>query len=74
MPSSNQNNDSWVHRVLDERAELEKKVDALRLFLGSGAAEKIGERAQADLREQLYHMESYAWVLQRRIRSAAAQI
>lgn len=70
MPSSNQNNESWLHRVLDERVELEKKVNALRLFLGSGAAEKLSSVAQADLREQLYHMESYLWVLQRRIRSA----
>lgn len=70
MPSSNQNNESWLHRVLDERIELEKKVSALRLFLGSGAAEKLSARAHADLREQLYHMDSYLWVLQRRIRSA----
>lgn len=71
MTSPNQNNESWLHRVLDERVELEKKVDALRLFLGSGAAEKLSDRAHADLREQLYHMESYLWVLQRRICSAA---
>ena len=71
MPSSNQNNESWVHRVLDERAELEKKIDALRLFLGSGAAEKLSSVAQADLREQLYHMDSYLSVLQRRIRGAS---
>lgn len=70
MTSPNQNNESWLHRVLDERVELEKKVDALRLFLGSGAAEKLNDRAHSDLREQLYHMESYLWVLQRRIRSA----
>ena len=73
MTVSNQNNESWVHRALDERAELEKKVDALRLFLGSGAAEKIGDRAHADLREQLYHMEGYSWVLQRRLRTFGAQ-
>lgn len=61
-----------MHRVLDERVELEKKVDALRLFLGSGAAEKLGSVAHADLREQLYHMDSYLSVLQRRIRGASA--
>lgn len=71
MPSSNQNNESWLHRVLDERVELEKKVNALRLFLGSGAAEKLSSVAQADLREQLYHMDSYLSVLQRRIRGAS---
>ena len=70
MTSPNQNNESWLHQVLDERVELEKKVDALRLFLGSGVAEKLSSIAQADLREQLYHMESYLSVLQRRIRSA----
>jgi hypothetical protein len=70
MTSPNQNNKSWLHRVLDERIELEKKVDALRLFLGSSAVEKLGSVAQADLREQLYHMDSYLWVLQRRIRAA----
>ena len=73
MPSSNQNNESWVHRVLDERAELEKKVDALRLFLGSSKASALPDRAQADLREQLYHMEGYAWILQHRLRTATAQ-
>lgn len=71
MTGTNQNNESWLHRVLDERAELEKKVDALRLFLGSGAAEKLSSVAQADLRKQLYHMDSYLWVLQRRIRGAS---
>ena len=70
MTSPNQNNESWLHRVLDERVELEKKVDALRLFLGSGTAEKLSSIAQADLREQLYHMDSYLSVLQRRIRGA----
>lgn len=73
MPSSNQNNESWLHRVLDERVELEKKVNALRLFLGSSKALALPERSQADLREQLYHMEGYAWVLQRRLRTASAQ-
>ena len=71
MTSPNQNNESWLHRVLDEMVELEKKVDALRLFLGSGAAENIGSVAHADLREQLYHMSSYLSVLQRRIRGAS---
>ena len=70
MTSPNQNNESWLHQVLDERVELEKKVDALRLFLGSGAAEKLSSIAQADLREQLYHMESYLSALQRRIHGA----
>ena len=70
----NQNNESWVHKSLEERIELEKKVDALRLFLGSGKADALKVRAQADLREQLYHMESYAWILQRRVRTADAQI
>lgn len=74
MTSPNQNNESWLHRVLDERTELEKKIEALRLFLGSSAAEKIGERSQADLREQLYHMEGYAWVLQRRVRTATTAL
>ena len=73
MPSSNQNNESWLHRVLDERAELEKKVDALRLFLGSSKASALPDMAQADLREQLYHMEGYLWVLQHRLRTATVQ-
>ena len=69
----NQNIESWVHRVLDERVDLEKKVDALRLFLGSSVAEGLPPKNQADLREQLYYMEGYSWVLQRRLRSAGAQ-
>ena len=73
MTGTNQNNESWVHRVLDERAELEKKVDALRLFLGSSNASALPDRAQADLREQLYHMEGYLWVLQHRLRTATVQ-
>ena len=70
MTGTNQNNESWLHRVLDERAELEKKVDALRSFLGSSKASALPDRSQADLKEQLYFMEGYAWVLQRRIRGA----
>lgn len=70
MTDQNQNNESWVHRVLDESSELEKKIDALRLFLGSSKASALPERTQADLREQLYHMEGYLWVLLRRIRTA----
>ena len=73
MTGTNQNNESWLHSVLDERAELEKKLDALRLFLGSSKASALPDRSQADLREQLYHMEGYAWVLQRRFRTATAQ-
>ena len=45
MTSPNQNNESCLHCVLDERVELEKKIDALRLFLGSGAAEKLSSVA-----------------------------
>ena len=73
MTGTNQNNESWAHRVLDERVELDKKVEALRLFLGSSNASALPDRAQADLREQLYHMEGYLWVLQRRLRTASAQ-
>ena len=71
--STNQNNNSWIDRVLEERIELEKKVDALRLFLGSSAASVLVPKAAADLREQLYHMESYSWILQRRLRSYEVQ-
>lgn len=73
MTVANQNNESCVHQTLDERVELGKKVDALRLFLGSSVAEELKAREQADLREQLYHMESYLWVLQRRLRTAGLQ-
>ena len=73
MEAPNQNNESWVHHVLAERVELEKKVEALRLFLGSNEVAALPDRTQADLREQLYHMEGYAWVLQRRVRNATAQ-
>lgn len=73
MTDTNQNNESWLHRVLDERSQLEGKVEALRLFLGSSVAEELKAREQADLREQLYHMESYLWVLQRRLRTAGLQ-
>ena len=70
MTGTNQNNESWLHRVLDEREKKKKKVDALRLFLGSSKASALPDRSQADLKEQLYFMEGYAWVLQRRIRGA----
>ena len=50
MPAANQNNESWVHRVIDELSELEKKIDALRLFLGSSKALALPDRSQADLR------------------------
>ena len=73
MTGTNQNNESWLHRVLDERAELEKKVDAIRLLLGYSKASALPDRSQTELREQLYHMEGYLWVLQHRLRTATVQ-
>lgn len=72
MVVSNQNKESWVHRVADEQADLAKKIEALRLFLGSAMVKTLPARSQADLKEQLSHMEGYDWVLQRRLRTANA--
>jgi hypothetical protein len=72
-PDTNQNKQSWVHRVIDERGELDKKTTALRLFLGSKLVETLEPIEQASLREQLYHMESYSWILGVRIRRSGTQ-
>ena len=73
MDSQNQNNESWIQRMVLEKSELDVKVEALRSFLGSSKASALPDRSQADLREQLYFMEGYAWVLQRRIRDSKPQ-
>lgn len=73
MTSPNQNNESWIQRMVLEKSELDVKVEALRSFLGSSKADALPMRAQADLKEQLYFMEGYAWVLQRRIRDSKPQ-
>jgi hypothetical protein len=73
MTVTNQNNESCVHQMLDERVWLGNKVEDLRLFLGSSEAEELDEREASLLQQQFYYMESYLWVLQKRIRSAGLQ-
>ena len=73
MTVTNQNNESCVQQMLDERVWLGNKVDTLRLFLGSSEAEELDEREASLLQQQFYYMESYLWVLQKRIRSAGLQ-
>jgi hypothetical protein len=73
MIVTNQNNESCVQQMLDERVWLGNKVDTLRLFLGSSEAEELDEREASLLQQQFYYMESYLWVLQKRIRSAGLQ-
>ena len=73
MDSPNQNNELEVQRMVLEKSELDVRVEAMRSFLGSSKADALPMRAQADLKEQLYFMEGYAWVLQRRIRDSKPQ-
>lgn len=73
MDSPNQNNELEVQRMVLEKSELDVRVESMRSFLGSSKADALPMRAQADLKEQLYFMEGYAWVLQRRIRDSKPQ-
>ena len=54
--------------LIEERTELEGKIHKLKAFMGTKQYEGLCCREQHDLKEQLYHMENYSWVLLRRLK------
>lgn len=64
---------TWLTRLTDELEGVLEKTTKLRGFLLTDMFKALEFRDQADLREQLHHMEGYAWVLNRRIGRAAAK-
>lgn len=72
--SQTQNTEStWLTRLTDEKEGVDEKVTKLKGFLLTDMFQKLEHRDQSDLREQLHHMEGYAWVLSRRIQRALAK-
>lgn len=54
-------------RVVDEKSELDKKLDALKAFIGTPFFHTLEAKDRDLLSEQLGHMERYSGVLQLRI-------
>jgi hypothetical protein len=57
----------WQKRVLDEREELEGKVDRLMAFMQSDAIKRIPREDMLLLMEQSYAMRKYLHILNQRI-------
>lgn len=54
-------------RVIAEKAELDQKIEKLGAFLKTGTFDALPGEEQALLREQHSTMETYSWLLGRRI-------
>ena len=59
-----------ISRMVEERQQLKAKIESLRTFIANDQEKPFAfltDRDRLDLKEQLYHMENYHWVLNRRI-------
>lgn len=54
-------------RMREEHGTLEQRITSLRSFIGSKNYEPLPHREKVYQKEQLNHMENYAWVLHKRI-------
>lgn len=67
---ADQKKDTTLSKLLDEKVEIDLKIEEYRQITRQEGFNQIEVREQSNIREQLYHMENYSWVLNRRIRSA----
>ena len=59
-----------VSRMMEEHRQLKVKIESLRTFIANDQEKPFAfltDQDRLDLKEQLYHMENYHWVLGRRI-------
>jgi len=61
--------DTWNDRLINERDELEVKVNKLRTFVNSKTFDHVSEKQKGLLREQLHHMQCYLDILNDRLES-----
>ncbi len=59
--------DTWKDRLMNERDELEMKVDKLRNFVNSKTFNHVSDKQKHLLREQLHHMQCYLDILNDRL-------
>jgi hypothetical protein len=59
--------EDWQQRVVDEKKELDKKLENLRKFLSTESFQKLAIKEQARLEYQKLIMMSYSDVLHLRI-------
>ena len=59
--------EAYQQRVIDERNELEEKINRLRVFIGTGTYIRLDTIDRELLRAQITLMISYSRVLTRRI-------
>jgi hypothetical protein len=57
----------YQQRVVDEKQELDGRIEKLMAFLSSGLFSMLGEGEQSRLRIQLHAMQTYGAVLGERI-------
>lgn len=65
--------DDWLARLKDERAELRERYNNLALFLGADKFDTLDKTDQTLLRIQYATMETYAILVDARIRRAEAK-
>lgn len=54
-------------RVLQEKCELDERIEKLRAFIGTGVFDKLKEAEQWRLRKQIIAMDQYSEILRQRI-------
>lgn len=59
--------DTWKDRLVNERDELEVKVNKLRDFVNSKTFNHVSDKKKYLLREQLHHMQCYLDILNDRL-------
>ena len=58
----------WQVRLVEEKSELDERILKLKLYLSKGDSHEIDDEGKDLLWRQLVYMESYANILEKRIR------
>lgn len=66
-PGSQAEKPDWQVRVIEEKANLDAKIEKLQIFFGTGDYARLRDPDRDLLREQKRHMLAYSGVLDRRI-------
>ena len=59
----------YQSRVVEERSELDKKIDALEHFIAGAIYKKLDDEEQTRLRRQLTIMKAYQEILAERVKN-----
>lgn len=59
--------EAWQERVIEEKAELDRKIADLDNFVNGELFPRLGEVAKSHLRSQRYYMRGYSEILNQRI-------